>query len=426
MPVNQTILKTERETFNCIDDPVFIHDKDYRLVLVNDAYCRAAGTTEEAALGKCYWEVFPPGQGPLPECERVARENNQKPARDEVAVGDRRYISNSYPFRHSGTASPWYLHILAEITGSTMVDEKVNASNRLLQTIINNVPVRVFWKDRNLRYLGANALFARDAGYTDGEELVGKSDLDMVWGEQAEDYRSDDKQVMDSGMPKLDYDEPQTTPTGDKIWLRTSKVPLRDQDDNVMGMLGIYYDITDRKKAEDKMQRLATTDPLTGLTNHRQFDLLAVQYLKLAKREGKVLALMMLDLDKFKPVNDQYGHPVGDALLIEISKHLKDICRDTDVVARLGGDEFAVILTNLENPDGAHGPAQKIIEALSTPMEIMGHTVQIGTSIGIALYPDHSEDMDSLITKADDALYEAKNAGRNTFRLSGTAEKKSA
>jgi len=415
VPVNQTILKTERETFNCIDDPVFIHDKDYRLVLVNDAYCRAAGTTEEAALGKCYWEVFPPGQGPLPECERVARENNQKPARDEVAVGDRRYISNSYPFRHSGTASPWYLHILAEITGSTMVDEKVNASNRLLQTIINNVPVRVFWKDRNLRYLGANALFARDAGYTDGEELVGKSDLDMVWGEQAEDYRSDDKQVMDSGMPKLDYDEPQTTPTGDKIWLRTSKVPLRDQDDNVMGMLGIYYDITDRKKAEDKMQRLATTDPLTGLTNHRQFDLLAVQYLKLAKREGKVLALMMLDLDKFKPVNDTHGHQAGDALLKMVAEILRKHTRETDIVARLGGDEFAILLVNPQDGANAGIRAQIIIDEIKKPMKVLGHDVQIGVSIGIAIYPADGKDLKSLLKHADQALYKTKETQRGTY-----------
>jgi len=423
VPVNQTILKTERETFNCIDDPVFIHDKDYRLVLVNDAYCRAAGTTEEAALGKCYWEVFPPGQGPLPECERVARENNQKPARDEVAVGDRRYISNSYPFRHSGTASPWYLHILAEITGSTMVDEKVNASNRLLQTIINNVPVRVFWKDRNLRYLGANALFARDAGYTDGEELVGKSDLDMVWGEQAEDYRSDDKQVMDSGMPKLDYDEPQTTPTGDKIWLRTSKVPLRDQDDNVMGMLGIYYDITDRKKAEDKMQRLATTDPLTGLTNHRQFDLLAVQYLKLAKREGKVLALMMLDLDKFKPVNDTYGHQAGDVLLQIVAGILKKHTRETDIVARLGGDEFAILLVNPQDGANAGIRAQNIIDEIKKPVNVLGHDVQIGVSIGIAVYPADGDGVKTLLEHADLALYKTKEMGRGTYTFYRNAVK---
>jgi len=193
-----------------------------------------------------------------------------------------------------------------------------------------------------------------------------------------------------------------------------------------ISFIAVVRDITERKASEEAIRRLAMTDPLTGLCNRNAFNSKFEDAIAQSKRLDLHLALLMLDLDKFKPVNDQYGHPVGDALLIEISKHLKDICRDTDVVARLGGDEFAVILTNLENPDGAHGPAQKIIEALSTPMEIMGHTVQIGTSIGIALYPDHSEDMDSLITKADDALYEAKNAGRNTFRLSGTAEKKSA
>ena len=415
MPDKQAIKRNDRDTFNCIDDPVFIHDLDYRLVLVNEAYCRAAGITEEAALGKYYWEVFPPGQGPLPECQCVANGESHKPARDEVAVADRRYISNSYPYRYNDTSSPWYLHIFTEITGSTIVDEAINNANKLLHTIINNVPVRIFWKDRDLRYLGANALFAKDAGYTDGNELIGKSDLDMVWGEEAEAYRSDDKQVMNSGIPKLDYDEPQTTPLGDKIWLRTSKVPLRDTDDNVMGMLGIYYDITDRKKSEDKMVRLATTDPLTGLTNRHQFDLQALQYLRLAKRENKVLALMMLDLDKFKPVNDTYGHQVGDALLQIVAGILKKHTRETDIVARLGGDEFAILLVNPQDGANAGISAQNIIDEIKKPVSILGHDVQIGVSIGIAVYPADGDDVKTLLEHADLALYRTKEMGRGTY-----------
>lgn len=412
---DQTKLKSDRETFNCVDDPVFVHDAEYRLVLVNDAYCRAAGTTEDAVLGKHYWEVFPPGTGPIAECGKLVREESHKSARDEITVGDRRYISKSYPFRSGDASPPRYLHILAEITGSTMVDEKINASNKLLQTIINNVPVRIFWKGRDLRYLGANTLFAKDAGYTDGNELIGKSDLDMVWREEAEAYRSDDADVMDSGIPKLEYDEPQTTPSGKKIWLRTSKVPLRDIDDNVIGMLGIYYDITDRKKEEDEMHRLATTDPLTGLTNHRQFDLQADQYLKLAKRENGVLALMMLDLDRFKPVNDTYGHQTGDALLQIVAKILRKHTRESDIVARLGGDEFAILLVNPQDGANAGISAQKIIDEIEKPINVLGHDVQIGVSIGIAIYPKDAEDLKTLLEHADQALYKTKESHRGTY-----------
>lgn len=415
MPDDQGKLKSVKETFNGIDDPVFIHDLDYRLVLVNDAYCLAAGTNEEAALGKYYWEVFPPGDGPLAECKSVANGESHKPARDEITVGDRRYISNSYPFRYIDSSAPWYLHILAEITGSTMVDEHINNANKLLQTVINNVPVRIFWKGRDLRFLGANTLFAEDAGYTEGRELVGKSDLDMVWGEQAEAYRRDDMEVMESGVPKLEYEEQQTTPAGNVRWVRTSKVPLRDDDDNVIGMLGVYYDITDRKRTEDEMHRLATTDQLTGLTNRHQFEQQAHQYFRLAERENKILALMMLDLDKFKPVNDTYGHQAGDALLKIVAGILKKHTRGSDIVARLGGDEFAILLVNPQDGANAGISAQSIIDEIKKPINVLGHDVQIGVSIGIAIYPEDAEDLRTLLKHADEALYKTKETQRGTF-----------
>ncbi|MCK5777478.1 MAG: diguanylate cyclase [Rhodospirillales bacterium] len=415
MQDDQAKLKSAQETFNRIEDPVFIHDLDYRLVLVNDAYCRAAETNEEAALGKFYWEVFPPGDGPLPECKSVANGESHKPARDEIAVGDERYISNSYPFRDSNASSPWYLHILAEITGSTMVDEELNNANKLLQTVINHVPVRIFWKDRDLRFLGANTLFAKDAGYSEGRELIGKSDLDMAWREQAAAYRSDDTEVMESGIPKLEYDERQTTPAGNEIWVRTSKVPLRDHDDSVIGMLGIYYDITDRKRTEDDMLRLATTDQLTGLTNRHQFNLRAQQYLRLAERENNVLALMMLDLDKFKPVNDKFGHQAGDAVLKIVAEVLKKHTRETDVVARLGGDEFAILLVNPQDGANAEISAQNIIDEIKKPITVLGYEVQIGISIGIAVYPKDATDIKTLLKHADEALYKTKETGRGRY-----------
>lgn len=415
MPDNQAVLKNDRDTLNHIEHPIFVHDADYRLVLANEAYCRAADVTEDDVLGKYYWEIFPPGSGPLPECQSIADGKTHKLGRDEVDVGDKRYLSNSYLFRNEGPTTPWYLHILVDITGSAIVDEQLHNSNKLLQTIINNVPVRVFWKDRDLRFLGANALFARDAGYTSGDELIGKSDLDMVWGEQAESYRADDTDVMNSGVAKLDYDEQQTTPQGNKIWVRTSKVPLRDSSNDVIGLLGIYYDITDRKKAEDEMLHLATTDQLTGLTNHHQFDLQAQQYLKLAKRENTVLALLMLDLDKFKPVNDTYGHQAGDELLKVVAATLKKHTRESDIVARLGGDEFAILLVNPQDGANAEISAQNIIDEIKKPITVLGHEVQIGVSIGIAVYPADAKDLKSLLRHADEALYKTKETCRGTF-----------
>lgn len=127
--------------------------------------------------------------------------------------------------------------------------------NQMLQQVLDTIPVRIFWKDRESVYLGCNQLFARDSGLNDPSELIGKTDYDMGWREQAELYRSDDAQVINSGEAKLNYEEPQTTPDGKRIWLRTSKVPLRDIDGRIIGVLGTYEDITERKKTEEQLIR---------------------------------------------------------------------------------------------------------------------------------------------------------------------------
>lgn len=132
-------------------------------------------------------------------------------------------------------------------------------SQKLLQQILEHIPIRVFWKDTDLRYLGCNTAFARDAGRNSPEELIGKDDFEMAWREQAELYRADDQRVMDSGQPKLGYEELQTGPDGRLFWLRTSKVPLHDADGKIVGLLGIYEDITEQKQSDEALRHSQQT-----------------------------------------------------------------------------------------------------------------------------------------------------------------------
>ncbi|MFA5117685.1 MAG: PAS domain S-box protein [Candidatus Omnitrophota bacterium] len=142
-----------------------------------------------------------------------------------------------------------------DITERKQREEEINNSQKLLQRIINLLPIRVFWKDRNLKYLGCNEIFAKDAGKNSSEDLIGKNDSQMGWSEQAEIYQADDLKVMKSGKAKLNFEEPQTTPGGGKIWLKTSKVPLIDSQGKEIGVLGTYEDITERKQKESDMQQ---------------------------------------------------------------------------------------------------------------------------------------------------------------------------
>ena len=147
---------------------------------------------------------------------------------------------------------------MRDITDRKRAEEALKESRQMLLSVLDTIPVRVFWKDPGGRYLGCNQPFARDAGFDLPEQLAGKTDYDLGWKDQAELYRADDRQVIASGVPKLNYEEPQTTPTGAQLWLRTSKIPLRNTEGRIIGILGTYEDITGRKLAEEQLRQLSS------------------------------------------------------------------------------------------------------------------------------------------------------------------------
>lgn len=186
-------------------------------------------------------------------------------------------------------------------------------------------------------------------------------------------------------------------------------------------ILGWFYDITDRKFMEEKIQHLAYHDPLTDLPNRILFQDRMRQAITMAERHQHPLALLFIDLDNFKPVNDTYGHDVGDAVLRDSAKRIRSCLRKPDSVARFGGDEFVVLLHEVRNEEDALKVAQKIRESLLCPLTIDGRVIQVGASIGVALYPTHSSNENELLNCADVAMYDAKNRGRNTVKLYETS-----
>lgn len=204
-------------------------------------------------------------------------------------------------------------------------------------------------------------------------------------------------------------------------WHTSNVSPVLNEQGEVTAFLGIARDITSRKETEAQMQRLAHYDPLTELPNRTLFYQILDHELLAARREGQQVALMFVDLDEFKPVNDRYGHAVGDLLLREVARRLSVAIRESDVVARIAGDEFVVMLPRFQSADESRPHAvaigEKIRAALATPFDCDGVEVQISSSIGIAMFPLDATDGPGLSRAADAAMYVAKNAGRNRVVL---------
>ena len=188
---------------------------------------------------------------------------------------------------------------------------------------------------------------------------------------------------------------------------------VKNQQDETIYYVGVFADITEAKHSQNRLHELVNHDPLTGLPNRRLFNELLEHAIKRAEREHHQIALLFVDLDRFKAINDSLGHQVGDKLLYEVSKRIHHAMRDSDIVARLGGDEFLVMMDMIKHPQDAALIAQKIIYALQVEFFIDGKENFIGASVGISIFPKDGSDVDSLIKAADIAMYQVKNRGKN-------------
>ncbi len=215
---------------------------------------------------------------------------------------------------------------------------------------------------------------------------------------------------LDSSIPTYE----RTRPNGTVLEVRSMATPDG-------GMVRTFTDVTERKKAEARIAEMATHDELTGLANRSLFRERVAQALGRTQRYGEPFALLMLDLDRFKPINDTLGHPVGDAVLKETARRLERCVRETDTVARLGGDEFAILQAQAMTQDEVGHLAQRILAAVTEPMDINGNRIEIDTTIGVAFAPRDAADHDQLVAKADQALYEGKKRGRHCYCFAGSA-----
>jgi diguanylate cyclase (GGDEF)-like protein/PAS domain S-box-containing protein len=305
--------------------------------------------------------------------------------------------------------------VLGLIFLKTIADFRHQTEQSLLEAFLENIPDNVFFKDRESRFIRISSAMAAYFGLSDPSQAVSKSDADMFSAEHAQKALADEQEIMRTGQPAVGREEKETWPDGHETWVLTTKVPLLNRHGQIIGTMGISRDITEHKQAEARIRYMALHDALTGLPNRILLQDRLSQAIALAARNQKRVAVMMLDLDRFKYVNDSLGHYVGDCLLEAVSVRLQACLRESDIVARLGGDEFVVALPLAASDQDTEQVARKIMAAVVEPFDIEGHELHINSSIGICHYPIDGENPGALLQAADSAMYAAKAKGRGTF-----------
>jgi diguanylate cyclase (GGDEF)-like protein/PAS domain S-box-containing protein len=404
--------------------------RDFKLAFLNNQAERMIGAPRESVLGKHIRDVFPAwGDSDLFEKYKRVVETNE-PISVELA----------HPlFENDGEARRFDMRIVKLLDGIaiTITDVTVRLQNKeelkqalnFNKSIIASSPFSIIVTDKKGLITSINPAAERMLWYQESD-LLGHANVELhdpqELAQRAEDLSTQfgidvypDHHVFRIAPEKGLIDEREWTyirKDGSRVPVQLVVTALRDSDECITGFVGISYDLTERKRADEYIYHVAHHDPLTGLPTRTLLrDRLEI-CIERTKRSGDHLALLMVDLDNFKRVNDSLGHHAGDTVLCEISKRLKACVRKADTVARMGGDEFVVLLPDLRSEKDADEICQKLLSAVAQPIRIGKHEIIVTASVGIGVYPS-CDDVDTLFKNADLAMYRVKATGRNGSQM---------
>ena len=304
--------------------------------------------------------------------------------------------------------------LIGDVTSYREAQRALQESESRLRTVADVLPMRVAYIDAEERYRFNNLAYERGFGRP-RQEIYGQT-VHALLGDAA--YQSVEPHIRSALRGESVTFQSEMTNSDSYVCYEAHYIPqLAADGSTVLGFHAVVSDITRQKLEERRLIDLARLDPLTGLVNRAGFELRVAEAMGHCRTTGALMALMYLDIDKFKQINDRYGHNAGDALLRGFAGRLSQTLRSTDTVARLGGDEFTVIMEGLPRPDVASAVANKIIQTMSTPFVIDQQTINITTSIGLAFYQGDATTVEALVQQADVMLYQAKGAGRNNVQV---------
>ena len=402
-----------------IPTPVLVKDDQHRYVGVNASFCQFFRNPAEQILGKNDFDFFAPEDAAFYQQTDDEALSGHAPLtyeRPYTIGGDIRWML----VRKSGLTRPdgsrVVVLVLIDVTERRAAEAALRESETRFRDFAAAAGEYVWEADLDGRFTYVSSRVQTIWGYSD-HELTGRTPAELMPPGEAERVREWLRHNMRPDGSFNDLEHTIVDRHGETRWVLINAVGTFDTAGKRIGQRGTGRDITDRKTAEARISYLATRDPLTELPNRTLFNDRLEQGIVAARRTGQSLALLFIDLDRFKNINDSLGHQVGDLLLKEVANRMEGCIRKGDTLSRLGGDEFVVTLEGLQQAEDAAQVAAKIIKALSRPCDIAGHTLNTTCSIGISIYPLDADDDRALMKNADTAMYHAKEKGRNNYQF---------
>jgi len=396
--------------------PMYVYDTEtLKYLAVNDAAIRHYGYSRDQFLAMTLRDTRPQDEGERgQQRDRIAGDSDQareagRHRRADGTVFDAEVYARALDYQ----GHPAAMAVVIDITERKRAEEEVRSAREFLNTIIDNVPVTIMVKNpADLRYILVNRPAEKLLGRS-REEIIGRTPHELFSKNAADNIAIRDREVLRTGEPLVVFGEHSPhDPVGGPI-VNSTKILVRDAQGAPQYLLVVTEDVTEQKRAEERIEHMAHHDPLTDLPNRPAFNAYLQSRLAAAKGGRETFAVLVIDIDRFKEVNDVFGHATGDALLCEVARRLRDAAGES-FVARLGGDEFTLVTTSMQ-PDAMQALGERLL-ASTRDIRVEGQVMHANVSIGAAIFPHDGSDAITLLGNADAALYRAKAEGRGIIR----------
>jgi len=403
----------------------FLVGEGYSVVEASDG-TEALRKIHDSSYDLVVMDIAMPGLDGLDVCEQLKLSMTSPPpvlmisALDDEESVDRAFEAGAVDLIRKPILWSVLRNRIRYIINSYHARLEVEEITRNYEMILDSAANGICGIDKNQRISFVNPAALKMLGYSQ-KELIGRSyrEIFKLSRPGTDEFDIDCCPFFqdDSQKETFEYDELRLLrKDGTSFPVDCRATPMAERE-KISGAVLVFQDVTERQQAAEIIRYMANHDSLTTLPNRNYCNNRLPQAISLAKRENRLICLLFIDLDRFKPINDNYGHAVGDKVLLKVANRLKKMLRASDSVCRLGGDEFVILLESTLTIGGAENVAQKTIELLNKPIMVDGHTCSIGASIGISIYPIDCHDGESMLRHADIAMYEAKKKGRNRYEL---------